>query len=248
MLRFKHHFWGLLFLSVLTIAATHQIVDPVDWIFSSDQEGDEATLVLKAEVDPPWHLYSQHLEDGGPIPTSFHFKPSENYELLGETKEGESVKHYDPNFKMDLAYFEGDAIFEQPIKIKSKEDFEITGELEYMVCNDKECLPPEFVEFTFDIEGVGSTDSGDNQIEKKNDILVPGEGVTQFLDNDTEPVEELMDQFSQVKDPVKWRLVLRISGERSLKLNMRPLLMKVGISTLSTWILTKSVLYRLILN
>ncbi|MEM7162021.1 MAG: protein-disulfide reductase DsbD domain-containing protein [Bacteroidota bacterium] len=171
---------------------TTQVVDPVDWEFRTEQKGDEAVLFLDAKVDKPWHMYSQYLEDGGPIPTSFNFEASEDYELIDKVNEGESVKHYDPNFKMDLAYFEGDCSFNQRIKIKNSAPFVIKGWLEYMVCNDKECLPPEMVDFEFNVAGLSGVKADDS--EKGNTPLENSES-----DSSSDG-----PSFGQVKNPVKW--------------------------------------------
>jgi len=157
MLRIKYSFWMLLFLSSILISGVPQVVDPVEWNYKVVQNGNQGTIYLDATVDKPWHVYSQFLDEGGPVPTSFQFEESDKYELIGSVNEGESIKHYDPNFKMDLAYFEGDCSFNQKIKIKSEEDFVIKGSLEFMVCNDKECLPPEWIEFEVNVKGAGAS-------------------------------------------------------------------------------------------
>ncbi|NND78183.1 MAG: DUF255 domain-containing protein [Flavobacteriales bacterium] len=200
MLRIKHTFWILVVLALTTFSMTLQVVDPVDWDFSVQQDGNEATLYFDATVDKPWHMYSQHLDEGGPIPTYFEFEKSEHFELLGETGEMESVQVYDPNFKMDLAYFEGDCSFDQKIKVKSSEDFVIKGWLEFMVCNDKECLPPEMVDFEFNVKGNGAAVSpgSEGSKDKKEDhseISMPVLGHEDQASDVT---------GSQVKEAVQW--------------------------------------------
>ena len=44
-------------------------------------------------------------------------------------------------------------VFKQKIKVLSKTDFTIKGVLEFMCCDDKQCLPPTEVEFAFNIKG-----------------------------------------------------------------------------------------------
>ena len=60
---------------------------------------------------------------------------------------------------MILKYFKHEVIFTQKIKIISSEDFKIEGNVYFMVCDEKQCLPPEEVEFSFEIKGVDD-DSG----------------------------------------------------------------------------------------
>ncbi|POY39149.1 disulfide bond formation protein DsbD [Solitalea longa] len=142
----------LMLLGSLTTFA--QIENPVSWQFSSKTlKGDEAVLILSAKIDGNWHMYSQFIEEGGPNPTSFKFKPSKDYELIGKVDE-KSTPHkvQDPTFEMQVIYFEGKAVFEQKVRLKVP-SAKISGTLEYMVCNDKQCLPPEEVEFNITATG-----------------------------------------------------------------------------------------------
>ena len=137
---------------VFPFSTKAQILQPVKWIFSTEKAGNETTLLLTATIDKPWHLYSQDIGDGGPIPTSFKFLPSENYELIGKVTEPTTATFHDPNFDMDLKTFDTKVTFRQLIKIKSKQNFSVKGSLEFMACNDKMCLPPDEIPFEIKID------------------------------------------------------------------------------------------------
>ncbi|NOY37526.1 MAG: thioredoxin fold domain-containing protein [Chlorobi bacterium] len=145
----------LLFIVVLVMSLNlqAQILDPVKWRFHVEQTGrEEAVLVFTADIDPTWHLYAQDIPPGGPIPTSFSFNKSPDYELVGkvtEKTEGEVI--LDPSFNMKLKLFSDQAIFHQKIKILTEKAFSITGTLEFMSCDDERCLPPKEVDFKFDL-------------------------------------------------------------------------------------------------
>jgi thiol:disulfide interchange protein DsbD len=142
-----------LFLAFITISNA-QILQPVKWSFDSKQiNGEEYELILKATMDKGWHIYGIDIAEGGPIPTSFKFNPSADYELVGELKSPVPIEKYDNAFEMDLKYFDDNAMFRQKVKMKSSKPFKVTGELEYMACDDSRCLPPEYVEFSFDLPG-----------------------------------------------------------------------------------------------
>jgi len=144
----------ILFLGTYVVFSNSpQIERPVTWSFSIDQKGKEATLSLKAKIDKPWHLYSQDIGPGGPIPTSFKFTPNENYSLVGKVSEPKAEEFMDPNFDMKVKFFEEFVIFKQKIKLNSDKAFKINGSLEFMSCNDKMCLPPDEVEFSFAATG-----------------------------------------------------------------------------------------------
>jgi thiol:disulfide interchange protein len=130
-----------------------QVLDPIDWKFSMDRISEqEAELVFKAAIENKWHLYSQDLPEGGPIPTSFSFDESPGYERVGEVVEiTEAEVKYDASFELDLKMFSYEAEFRQKVKLTGKEAVEITGFVEYMCCDDERCLPPTEEKFSFTI-------------------------------------------------------------------------------------------------
>src|SRR5579863_6939045 len=144
----------LLLITILVIAtgAFAQIEKPVKWSYAAKRTNNtEAVVFLRATIDPGWHIYSQNVKDGGPIKTSFTFAPSKAYALVGKTAEPTPVTKFEDAFKMNVSYFEKTVTFQQKIKLKSANLSAIKGQLEYMTCNDKKCLPPEDVDFTIPI-------------------------------------------------------------------------------------------------
>jgi len=137
-------------LLTLTLAAQK----PVTWSYSTKIINDSiAELVITANIEKTWHLYSQFLPENGPIPTTFKFTPSSDYALLGGVAEGKPHEEYDANFDMVLKYFDTQAIFKQRIQRLTTKDFVVAGELEFMTCDDHMCLPPEFVDMNFKVKG-----------------------------------------------------------------------------------------------
>ena len=151
--------------------ANAQVLEPVKWSFDKKQISEEIIeLQFQAKMDDGWHLYSQNIPEGGPISTSFNFEESNHYELLGETSEPEPIKEFDSNFDMQLKFFDESATFKQKVKVTSEKDFTISGELEYMCCDDSRCLPPEYKSYSFDIAGVeGTSKSAEQQKGKKSE-------------------------------------------------------------------------------
>jgi len=144
-----------LFFTLISLNVSAQIFAPVEWEFSQKQLSDtEIELQFKASIEDHWHLYSQHIEDDGPVPTEFTFTTTDGFELVGNMQEGEPLEEFDPNFDMILKYFGHEAIFTQKVKVTSATDFKLNGNVYFMVCDDAQCLPPEEVEFSFDIKGV----------------------------------------------------------------------------------------------
>ena len=127
-----------------------QIHDPVKWSTSVEKISDsEYDLVVKATIEAKWHLYSQNVPDNGPIPTSFSFKTSPDFKLVGKTSEEKGHTVHDPVFEMEIKYFDNKAIFKQRIKISTQNAVKIIGEVEFMVCDDSSCLPPTVIDLAF---------------------------------------------------------------------------------------------------
>lgn len=149
----------LLFLTTATWLSA-QVLDPVKWTFSINPLKDnQYELIFKATIDDTWHLYSikKASEDPNamvPVPTSFHFDENKSVEFIGTVEERTKAKvEFDPNFELDLAFFEHEAIFVQLVKVK--EPTKINGYLEFMCCDDKQCLAPKEIEYSFDFSFVG---------------------------------------------------------------------------------------------
>ena len=145
----------ILFFTLLSVITSAQIFTPVSWDFSQKQVSDhEIELQFKATIDDGWYLYSQFIGDDGPVPTELTFTSEGGYSLVGTPKEGEPIEEFDPNFDMILKYFGHEAIFTQIVQVSSAEDFNLDGNVYFMVCDEAQCLPPEEVEFSFEIKGV----------------------------------------------------------------------------------------------
>ena len=122
----------------------------IQWRFSSiEQSGSDWKLLLTAVVDRGWHLYSQSMEEGGPMPTLILFDKNVNYKLVGKMSEhGDVKKSYDSTFMMNVAWYEGQVVFYQRVKVRSKT--KVSGEIKYSVCSDQVCIPGE-VRFSIDV-------------------------------------------------------------------------------------------------
>ena len=127
--------------------------NPVKWSTAVEKISDkEYILKAKATIQSGWHLYGQYIEEGGPSRTAFTFKkPNKNFELIGKTTEEKGHEVVDKIFDMKIKYFEDKALFTQKIKFTSDNISNIEGEVEFMVCDDSNCLPPTSEELAFKI-------------------------------------------------------------------------------------------------
>ena len=142
----------LIVVLMFSIVANARIETPVRWSQCSKRISDtETMLLLRARIQPGWHIYAQAFKPGGPINTSFKFTSSKTYTLVGKPIEPTPKTKYEEGFKMNVGYFEKEVVFQQKIKIKSTSSTEVKGVLEYAVCNKVGCLPPEELAFNIPI-------------------------------------------------------------------------------------------------
>ena len=128
-----------------------QMEEPVKWSFELKQVSDtEYDVIFNANIDRGWSVYSQYLDQGGPIPTSFSFDAG--VQIEGKAKEvGNKKETYDSVFGMNLVKFTDRARFTQRITVEKNVDV-IKGYVTYMTCDESSCLPPTDVNFNLEVE------------------------------------------------------------------------------------------------
>ncbi len=131
----------IILLFLVSTATYSQILEPVKWTTKVEKiSNTEYDLILIAAIEKNYHLYSQNVPDDGPRPTAFIFEKNEKYELIGNTKEEKGHIIYDKTFEMKIKYFDTKAIFKQRVKVKNSNDIRVLGEIEFMTCNDSNCI------------------------------------------------------------------------------------------------------------
>lgn len=130
---------------LITFFGTAQIVEPVKWSSSVVKVSDtELDLVITANIEDNWHLYSQFTPEGGAMPLVFTYKNQKgNYQLVGKTKEGKYKKVYSDIFEIDEYFFTGTAKFTQRVKIINPTLKNIDVFAEGQACIDGRCTQTE---------------------------------------------------------------------------------------------------------
>ncbi|MCI9843355.1 protein-disulfide reductase DsbD family protein [Flavobacterium pectinovorum] len=184
------------FMLLLSAGMFGQMYNPVKWSTSVEKISDkEYVLKAQAVIQSGWHLYGQYIEEGGPSRTAFSFKnPKKNFELIGKTTEEKGHEVQDKIFDMKIKYFEDKALFTQKIKFTSDEVSNIAAEVEFMVCDDSNCLPPSSEELAFKIPNVTKLAAAEESAVVKNDTAVT---------EDKTIVEAEKAVSKAVADPVK---------------------------------------------
>ncbi len=130
------------------ISALAQRLDPIQWTLTADAAkappGAKVITRLTATAAPGWHLYSLSTPKGGPIPTTIAI--AANPSIGGfEVWQPKPERRFDPNFSLDVETFENETVFILPVEIKKDATpgpLEITAQVRYQACDDKQCLPP----------------------------------------------------------------------------------------------------------
>ena len=132
--------------------AQAQMIDPVDWEFAAETTEEGTTLLIfKAAIDEGWKIYGQNIDDGGPVPTGIYFDDSAAFEFVGDWKAlGKKKSGFDPFFEMDVEAFEKRVIFRREITVDRIAT--IKGFVEYMACDDKQCLAPTTEDFSLAVK------------------------------------------------------------------------------------------------
>ncbi len=114
----------------------------VQWKFYSKPfSNQEVVLIMEAKIAPGWHLYSQFLEEGGPMPTSFKFQQSDHYKVIGQPQENGNLSRFrDDIYEMEITWYTHEVSFLQRVQL-FQPGATVNGIVEYMVCNKHSCVP-----------------------------------------------------------------------------------------------------------
>jgi thiol:disulfide interchange protein DsbD len=146
-----------IFLFALIISSvnllTAQSSKEVNWTYTAKKIADKTYEVhMTASIGGDYHLYAQDAGGDGPIPTAFTFSKNPVLQLNGKVKEvGNLVKKFDKTWNHDLKYYEKNVDFVQVVKLKANIKTDLIGKVEFMVCNDRQCLPPADVEIKVNV-------------------------------------------------------------------------------------------------
>lgn len=176
---------SFMLLLMIAWAAEAQILTPVKWeIKLEDSDSSVKTLLFSAKLDNGWHLYDMNLPEGGPISTSFNYETLKGAKTVGSpvpSKKATTV--YDEQFEMNLSWYAHEVSFTQKLEITNPKAFKVEGYVEFMACNDENCLPPDKESFSFNQSNIN--------VEKTLQAMAKVEDI---------PAEELADTVSVVEE------------------------------------------------
>ena len=146
-------------LIALTFAPAHsqeKILNPVEW--SLKVEGPRATdgtltAELTAKIEDGWHLYSLATIANGPRPTRITLPAEHAFELAGKIDAPDPFVETDPNFGVEVEYYEESVTFKLPLKRRAGgAGDKLMVEARYQTCTNRLCLPPKTVKLEVDVK------------------------------------------------------------------------------------------------
>ncbi|MXV39214.1 protein-disulfide reductase [Flavobacteriaceae bacterium Ap0902] len=150
-------------LVLIHLISFSQILDPVDWDTETVEVGDnEFELRMTAQLEDGWHMYSITQKEGGiGLPTEFTWKENPKAKKVGAIEErGKLLNVFNELISERELYFGKTVTFVQ--KYTASEATKVEGEIMYQVCDDQQCLPPEYKTFTFELNPSGIINDKDD--------------------------------------------------------------------------------------
>lgn len=148
-------FFTMLLTLFVAVPVMAQSKTKVSWTYTAKKISDKKyELHLTAAIQGGWHLYSQNLDaDAIALPTTVKFNKNPLVAMSGKIKEsGKLIAEYDKATQSNSKYYKDKVEFIQVITLKAKAKTSVSGEVEFMVCDDKSCLPPSKIPFTIAIQ------------------------------------------------------------------------------------------------
>jgi thiol:disulfide interchange protein len=146
----------IIFLPLLALAQ-----NPAKWSLESEAKGrtilpgESYKTILKAEIEPGWHLYALEQASGGPIATTIKIPDGRSLKIVGDIQSAKPKTAPDSNFVVDgkpleTKFFEDRVTFEFLLSATSEvSDSDFAVDVRYQLCNDTFCLPPRTKRVSF---------------------------------------------------------------------------------------------------
>jgi len=114
---------------------------------TSARAGEVINIVIDAEMDSEWKIYSIYKIVDGPLATEIEIA-GESISSIAKIIEPNPIEKYDPGFDMTSFYHKGDTQFSTQVLMKKNlipGVYELIVKVYYQVCNERLCYPPKEV-------------------------------------------------------------------------------------------------------
>ena len=112
------------------------------------KRGARFSIKLSGTIEAGWHLYSTKRLTDGPIATRIWIPEGQILRTAGPVQSPSPRTTQDPNFGMEVEYYEGSAVFTLPVQVSGEAPAgagKAQVSASYQTCNDKVCLPPKTI-------------------------------------------------------------------------------------------------------
>lgn len=149
----------LLPLLALTLGVTTLHAQEVGWTGSVEPLGGaEYELRFEAAIPSGFHMYDMGPYEGGPNPTVITLSPEAGVELVGSVEQRTKPhRYFDQMFGMEIGTFSGKALFTQRVRLTAAQA-KVRAAIEWMICDDKSCMPPSDTELTLVVGAAAATE------------------------------------------------------------------------------------------
>jgi thiol:disulfide interchange protein DsbD len=127
----------------------------VKWQFTAVKKGNKLYEIhLAANIEKGWHLYSQQQSaDAIALPTTIKFSKNPMIDIKGKAREeGKLYDEVEAATRTRSRYYANKVVFVQQVSLKKNVKTSLNGEVEFMVCDDRQCLPPGTVKFSVKLQ------------------------------------------------------------------------------------------------
>jgi thiol:disulfide interchange protein DsbD len=144
--------WYLSFIALMVVYSTLAQQSVINWHFSSKKISENIyEVTFTATLKKGWHIYSGQPGEG-PVPTTIAFARSPVLSLQGRVKEAGSIKIEKSNlFNSEISYYENNLTLIQYVQVKGNARTAIKGSINFMVCDNQQCLPPKKIAFSISL-------------------------------------------------------------------------------------------------
>jgi thiol:disulfide interchange protein DsbD len=137
-------------------------LNPISWslkVVSAASAGAALTAEVTAKIEDGWHLYSLTPVADGPRPTRITLPDAQAFELAGKIEAPEPFAGTDPNFGVEVEYYEESVTFKLSLKRRAGSggdkppgDGKLIVEARYQTCTSQLCLPPKTVKLEAEVK------------------------------------------------------------------------------------------------
>jgi thiol:disulfide interchange protein DsbD len=145
---------------LLVISACASGQTPVRWSLATGspvsawKAGAKINVLITAQIDPGWHIYSITQPVGGPIRTQITVHRGSRFKRIGPVIGPKPRRKLDDSFGMNVESYEGIANFRFPVLLSSEAPVglrKLTVAVRFQACNGEKCLPVKTVKLTLDV-------------------------------------------------------------------------------------------------